>query len=150
LFFFTGVHDDYHRPTDDTEKINVDGLLRVTDFVTDVVGRLDDAGQRPTYRETTRGRRSDRSAARPYLGCVPDASRAEDGVAVLSVAPDSPAQQAGLQPADVLVKFGEDEIRRFDDLSQALQKHKPGDVVTVVVRRGTDEVSLTVTLGEPR
>ena len=69
---------------------------------------------------------------------------------VLSVAPDSPAQQAGLQPADVLVKFGEDEIRRFDDLSQALQKHKPGDVVAVVVRRGTDEVSLTVTLGEPR
>ncbi len=54
LFFFTDVHEDYHRPTDDVEKINVDGLLSVTDFVTDIVGRLDDAGQRPTYRETTR------------------------------------------------------------------------------------------------
>ncbi len=151
LFFFTGVHDDYHRPTDDTEKINVDGLLTVTDFITDVVSQLDDAGQRPTYRETTRGRRSNRSADRPYLGCVPDASRPEEeGVALLSVAPDSPAEQAGLQPADVLVRFGEDEIRRSDDLSQALQKHKPGDAVAVVVRRGKDEMTLTVTLGEPR
>ncbi|MHB8953381.1 MAG: M28 family peptidase [Pirellulaceae bacterium] len=155
LFFFTGVHADYHQPTDDTEKINVDGMLRITEFVTEIVGRLDDAVERPTYRQTARPRRptrtaSDESVARPYLGCVPDASRVEAGVALLSVAANSPAERGGLQPADILVQFGEDTIGRAEDLSQSLQKHKPGDRVAIVVRRGVDRVTLSVTLGEPR
>ena len=76
LFFYTNEHADYHRPTDDVDKINVEGMLSVIDLVTDIVSRLDDAPQRPTYREMPRARRGPRDAARPYLGCVPDASAA--------------------------------------------------------------------------
>jgi len=99
LFFYTGDHPDYHKPTDDVERINVDGMVAITDFVTDIVARLDDAATRPSYRETTRGRRNPQEAARPFLGCVPDASRQEEGVGVLSVVADGPAAQAG-RPAE--------------------------------------------------
>jgi hypothetical protein len=150
LFFFTDVHDDYHRPTDDADKINVDGMLSVTDFVTDVVRRLDDAAQRPTYRETVHPRRGGRDSARPYLGCVPDASQSTEGVSLLSVAPESPAEKAGLRTADVLVKFGEADIRSLADLDRALRNHKSGEEVAVIARRGREAIPLTVTLGEPR
>ena len=90
------------------------------------------------------------TAPRPYLGCVPDASASAEGVSLLSVAPESPAEKAGLQSADVLVKFGDADIRSFADLDRALRDHQPGDEVAVVVRRGSEEVSLTVVLGEPR
>jgi hypothetical protein len=150
LFFFTNDHEDYHRPTDDVEKINVDGLVSVTDFVTDIARRLDAAPQRPTYQDTTRFRRSERGAPRPYLGCVPDASASTEGVTLLGVAPESPAAQAGLQPADVLVTLGDADIHSFADLDRALRSHKPGETVAVRARRGSEEVSVTVTLGEPR
>ena len=58
LFFYTGDHPDYHKPTDDVDRINVDGMVAIVDFVTDIVSRLDDAATRPSYRETTRGRRN--------------------------------------------------------------------------------------------
>ncbi len=150
LFFYTGDHPDYHKPTDDVERINVDGMLAITDFVTDIVSRLDDAVTRPSYRETTRGRRNPQDAARPYLGCVPDASRQEAGVGVLSVAADSPAAQAGLREGDVLVKLGETEVRTLEDLNRALRQHKPGDSVTLGVQRGAEQLSVTAVLGEPR
>ncbi len=150
LFFFTNDHEDYHRPTDDVEKINVDGMLSVTHLVTDIVSRLDDAPQRPTYQETVRPSRGVRGAPRAYLGCVPDASRAGEGVVFASVVPESPAAQAGLQAADILVKLGEIDIRSYADLNRALRSHRPGDEVAVQVRRGGDTVTRTVTLGEPR
>jgi membrane-associated protease RseP (regulator of RpoE activity) len=150
LFFYTGDHPDYHKPTDDVERINVDGMLAITDFVTDIVSRLDDAATRPSYRETTRGRRNSQEAARPYLGCVPDASRQADGVGVLSVAADSPAAQAGLRAGDVLVKLGDTDVRTLEDLNRALRQHKPGDSVTLGVQRGAEQLSVTAVLGEPR
>jgi hypothetical protein len=150
LFFYTGEHPDYHKPTDDVERINVDGMVAITDFVTDIVSRLDDAATRPSYRETTRGRRDSQETARPYLGCVPDASRQEDGVGVLSVVADGPAAQAGLREGDVVVKWGERDIRTLDDLNQALRRHKPGDAVALGVRRGSENLSLTAVLGAPR
>ena len=150
LFFYTNDHPDYHRPTDDVEKLNIEGLLRVTDFVTDIVDRLDSVPQRPTYRETAPAQRGGRGPARPYLGCVTDNSGAAEGVTLLRVAPGSPAEQGGLRPADVLVRFGSTEIRSFGDLDQALRGHRPGEAVAVVVRRQSGEVPLTVVLGDPR
>lgn len=150
LFFYTGDHPDYHKPTDDVERINVDGMLAITDFVTDIVSRLDDAAARPSYRETTRGRRNSQETARPYLGCVPDVSRQEAGVGLLSVAADSPAAQAGLRAGDVLVKLGDREVRTLDDLNQALRQQKPGDSITLGVQRGSEQLSVTAVLGEPR
>ena len=150
LFFFTGVHADYHRPTDDYDKINVDGMARVTDLVADVVEQLNDAESRPAYKESPRGRRTRPERPRPYLGCTPDVSRQSEGVALLSVAADSPAEKGGLKAGDLLVKFGEDQIGSSEDLDGALRKFRPGDAVEIVVRRDGEAVTLSVTLERSR
>jgi S1-C subfamily serine protease len=69
---------------------------------------------------------------------------------VLSVVADGPAAQAGLREGDVVVKVGDRNIRSLEDLNQALQQYKPGDSVAIGIRRGSEQLSLTAVLGEPR
>jgi S1-C subfamily serine protease len=85
-----------------------------------------------------------------FLLSFPDASRQDDGVGVLSVVADGPAAQAGLREGDVVVKVGDRNIRSLEDLNQALQQYKPGDSVAIGIRRGSEQLSLTAVLGEPR
>lgn len=149
LHVFSGTHGDYHRPTDTAEKINYDGMVRIARMVTDAVRELATAAERPAYIEVA-SRTFARSGDRPYFGSIPDFGRTAKGYALSGVAKDSPAAKGGLQGGDLVVRIGDSAVTGLDDFDSALRKYKGGDTVTVVVERDGAEVSLPVTLGDPR
>jgi hypothetical protein len=150
LHLFTGTHSDYHRPGDDWEKLNYEGMVRIVDLVEDLVDAVAAAPERPEYIEV-QGRASiDREGARPYFGSIPDFGSDAPGYAIQGVAPGSPADMGGLQSGDVIIKVGGNQIGGLDDFDLALRKFSAGQEVEVVVLRGSDEVTLKVTLALPR
>lgn len=138
--FYTGTHRDYHRPSDDVEKINLDGMARITQMVGDVVESLADAEAPPKFVAVQKRRRA-------RLGAVPDQTRDVEGCALKAVVAGSPAERAGLKAGDVIVMLGASKIAGLQDLDGALRKHKPGDEVKVVVLRDDEGQELTVKLG---
>lgn len=150
MHFFTGVHKDYHRPSDDFDKINVSGMRRVSAMVAETVVALAEMEGRPTYKEAKPQTAAGGGGDRPYFGSIPDFSQSEPGYALSGVAKDSPAARGGLQAGDIIIRLGESRIGNLEDFDSALRKHKSGDKVPVVVKRAGKEVPLTVTLDPPR
>jgi Peptidase family M28/PDZ domain/PA domain len=153
LHFFTGTHTDYHRPSDDSEKLNIEGMRRVADMLLEIIQRTDATDARPEYVEIKKvegivfAEGGERSAS---LGTMPDYNTKVEGVALELVMPGGPAEKAGLKAGDVLVKFGDLKISNIDDFENALRKHKPGDKVKLKAKRGEEEVELEATLGTRR
>ncbi len=150
MHFYTGVHSDYHRPSDDFEKLNIAGMRRVTALVTDVAVALADAEDRPEYVSTKRPASTRRSGDRPYLGTIPDFAAEGPGYALSGVTDGGPADKAGLKAGDAIIRFGQSKIGNLEDIDGALRKHKAGDRVKVVVRRGEKEITVEVQLDPPR
>ena len=151
LHFFTDQHEDYHRATDDVEKINAGGEARVVSLALQVARDIADRPSRLTFVRVAAPARTgmSREGSRTYLGSVPDMSATDVvGLRLMGVRPDSPADKGGLKTGDVIVEFGGVPVKDLYSYSAALYSHKPGDVVKVVVMRGTDRVELTVTLGK--
>ncbi|MBA3497468.1 MAG: M28 family peptidase [Gemmatimonadales bacterium] len=151
LHFFTDLHEDYHRTTDDWQKINVEGLERVAGFVTGAVTAL---GNRPgPLTPVTAAPRlpSLGASAGPgygaYLGTVPDMTDNPGGVRLLGVRAGSPAERAGLRGDDVITRIGELRVPDLQAMTAALRSHQPGDTVSIVVRRGADTTTVRATLG---
>ncbi len=146
LFFFTGAHADYHRPEDTADKINYDGEAKVVRYA----GRLLDGTlalpARPDYLRVASKEEQAGRGFRVYLGTIPDYTAEVKGVKLMGVRPDGPAERAGLKAGDVIVKFGARRIENVYDYTYALQEHKPGETVVVVVLRDGREVPLEVTL----
>jgi len=147
LHFFTGTHSDYHRPSDDSDKLNIAGMRRIADIVVDVVEATDAEKTRPEYVQIKKvevigGGDGDR----PYFGSIPDFSENTEGYAISGASPGSPADKGGLKGGDVIVRLGESKIANLEDFDSALRKYKIGDKVKVVVKRGGKEVELEVTL----
>ncbi len=149
LHFFTGVHDDYHKPSDDFEKLNLTGMRRVSELVTDLVLRIVQTDERPTYQKTSSGL-TFRGGSRPYFGSIPDFGTATPGYALSGVSPNSPAARAGLKAGDVIVQFAKDRIGGLDDFDAALRNFKSGDRVPVTVERDGKRVTVQVVLDPPR
>lgn len=148
MHFFTGTHGDYHLPSDDVEKLSVSGMRRVGELVAEVALKLAQDSQRPTYKAVAAPVRG--GGDRPYFGSVPDFATEQPGYALKSVTSGSPAEKAGIKGGDVIIKLGESRIGNLDDFDSALRKFKGGDRVPIVVKRDGQEVTLQVTLGEPR
>lgn len=147
LNFFTGAHEDYHRPTDTAEKLDYEGLTRITRFARGLLLDLQAAPVRPDY---GRVERSDspggsRETMRAYLGTIPDYTTEVRGVKLSGVRGGSPAEKAGLQGGDVLVEFAGQKIVNIYDYTFALDAVKIGQPVKAVVERGGMRVELTVT-----
>jgi hypothetical protein len=154
MFFFSGLHADYHKPSDTWEKVRPAETALVLELVARVAQRIDQAGERPAYSAPpARSRRADRGDAPEesgygaYFGSVPDFGQTEKGVKFADVREGSPAATAGLKPGDVLVKFDGNEILNLYDFTDALQRKQPGDEVPVVVLREGEEIEATVKLG---
>lgn len=155
LHFFTGLHGDYHRPSDDADKINAPGLIRVAGLVTDMAKAVAEMAARPTYQEVKSsahgsGSGSERGGSRPYFGSIPDYSQDQPGLALSGVSKGGPAETAGLKAGDVIIKLGDSNIGNIDDFDGALRKFKAGDKVIVVVKRDGKEQIYSVTLGVPK
>ncbi|HVS00548.1 MAG TPA: M28 family peptidase [Thermoanaerobaculia bacterium] len=149
LHFFTGVHDDYHKPSDDADKINAEGGVRVAGLVADVAGSLAGRGERLTYKSAPApAPQGDQRSYGASLGTVPDyAGDGRPGVLLAGVRPQSAAEKAGIRRGDLLVELAGTPIRDIQDFMFVLRKVKPGDTSTAVVMRGDQRLELPVTFG---
>ena len=150
LHFFTGVHDDYHRPTDTWEKLNIDGMAKVSDLVLLTALHLADA-QQPIGFVSLPSRPPEGGIAggqeiRAYLGTIPEYGIATEGVRLAGVSSGSPAARAGLREGDVIIRLAEKKIQNIEDLTDALSARKAGDEVEVVVLRSGKPLTLKATL----
>jgi hypothetical protein len=150
LHFFTGTHKDYHRPGDDWEKINVEGMDRIAGLVEDVVVNTSETKERPKYLEVKRRAQVARSGSRPYFGSIPDFGTEEKGYALSGVAAGSPAEKGGLKGGDRIIAMGKNKINDLSDFDLALRKFKAGQEVELTVVRAKKEIKLKVTLAKPR
>src|SRR5512138_1592646 len=141
LFFFTGAHADYHRPTDTPDKIDAGGLADVARLALRVVR---EAADRPDRLEAVKvaaapPERSERSYG-TYLGAIPDfEERDAPGVLLTGVRPGSPAERIGIAAGDVLLRVGTTKVLNLQDLAFALRSHRPGDEVEVEWARGAEK-----------
>ncbi len=148
LHFFTDNHPDYHKPSDDWEKISIEGAERVVDMVEDLIVELANAESRPTFVLVPEAPKADGPGGeRAWLGSIPAFGEQVDGTLLSGVTPDSPADRAGLRGGDLIVQLGTHEIHGLQDLRDALTRHKPGEIIKVVVQRGPLKISYPVTLG---
>ena len=147
LHFFTNVHGDYHKPSDDWEKIDGEGLSRVADLVSRIAA---DVADRSAQVALIRGAGAPEQRAEGYgawLGTVPDFTPVERGVLISGVGADSPAEKAGLLGGDIIVGLGEFEVEDLYGMTDALRALKPGDEVEVRVLRDDQEMAFKVVLG---
>ncbi len=155
LFLFTGLHADYHRPTDTWDKINFAGMEEIAQFGERVVDELD-AAPREEYvsafdsQGIHLGGDPTSMGNGASLGVIPDyvEDNTVTGVKISGAMPDSPAAKIGLQAGDVLVQFGETKITNIYEFSDALRSAKPGDKVEVKFLRGKETHEATATLAQ--
>jgi hypothetical protein len=150
LHFFTDLHEDYHRATDDADKVIAAGIGRVVELSERVVRAIADRDARLTPVRVTRPAPV-ATSGRPrdaYLGSIPDMSAPETpGVRLTGVRAGSPGDQAGLKAGDVVVEFDGKPIKDLYQYTEALQARQPGDTVKIIVLREGARVELTATLG---
>jgi len=153
LHLFTDLHEDYHRTTDDWQKVNYDGLKRVADFSLGLVTALANRTKPLTFLELPAPTASQMAPASgtpgygAYLGTVPDMTGMPGGVRLVGVRAGSPAEKAGLRGDDIITRIGSRETPDLQAMTDALRSHKPGDVVKILVRRGATVTTLQATLG---
>ncbi len=150
LHYFTGTHKDYHRPTDDTDKVNVPGIRRVGELVAETAINLAEADKPPTYKEAKGKPQGGGGGDRPYFGSIPDFSQDQPGYALTGVTKGGPAEKGGLLAGDIIIQLGESKVGNLEDFDSALRKFKAGDKAPVTVKRGKEEVKLEVLLEAPR
>ena len=156
LHLFSNTHEDYHRPSDDWEKINVEGLERVVELTAGIAGRLAAGGAQQVALTPIQQERpaaptqssSSSSGYGPYLGTIPDMTPRDFGLRLTGVREGSPAAVAGLRPGDVVVEFDGNPIADIYAYTYALQAKQAGDVVEIVVEREGERVTVSATLGE--
>jgi hypothetical protein len=151
LFFFSGLHSDYHKPSDTWYKINSDAAAKLLGLVSDVGIQIADAPERPAFltvaeEKAPGGTGGGGRGYGPYFGSIPDFGQTENGVKFSDVRPGSPAAKAGLKAGDVLVQFGDKPINNLYDFTDALRRSKVGDVVDVKVLRDGKPMTVPVKL----
>ncbi len=158
LFFFSGLHADYHKPSDTWDKINAPGTVQVLDLVADVTDHLTDGSPRPKFvRVETQspGEVANPHSGRgsgggygPDFGSIPDFTELPNGVRFSDVRPGSPAAKAGLKGGDILTEFDGKPIQNLYDFTYALRASHPGQEVLVKVLRGNQTIEAKVLLTE--
>lgn len=138
LHFFTGQHEDYHKPTDDFDKLNYEGMNTISSYIFDVITDLDDNGKLP-FRKT-KNESEETPRFKVVLGVIPDYMFDGKGMRIDGLTEDKPAQKAGLEKGDVVVKLGDSTITDMTSYMKALAAFKEGDKTTVLVERKGDKV----------
>ncbi len=145
LFFFTGAHSDYHKPSDTFEKINYDDEARILNLVARIVRDVDSAEKRLTYATAKSDTAPRTGGFRVYLGTIPNYADSTDGMLIDGVRDDSPAAKGGLKAGDRIVKIGTRDIKNVYDYTYALGEMRAGQEYVIEVMRGGLKLSLKVT-----
>jgi S1-C subfamily serine protease len=145
LFFFTGVHPDYHKPSDTWAKINGEGTAKLLRLVAETVSRTSWLKERPKFVKGEAVRPAPGGGFRVSLGTIPDYASEVEGVALQGVRPGSPADKAGIKAGDVLVEFDGKKIRNVQEYTAVLSGARPNVPIQLVVLRKGQRVALTAT-----
>ncbi|MBX2898044.1 MAG: M20/M25/M40 family metallo-hydrolase [Cyclobacteriaceae bacterium] len=144
LHFFTGSHSDYHKPTDDTDKINFAGEKEVLDLIIAVIENLD-SQPKLDFLTTKQKTMTARTSFKVTLGVMPSYTADQPGLLVDGVTEGRPAQLAGIISGDVIIQIGEYEIKDINDYMGALGKFEKGQTVAVKLKRKSEVVTVQVT-----
>ena len=138
LHFFTGQHEDYHKPGDDAEKLNYQGMETISDYIFDIISDLDDNGKL-AFRKT-----KNESESTPRfkvgLGVIPDYLFDGKGMRIDGVSEGRPAENGGLLKGDIVIQLGDSIVKNMMSYMRALSVFEKGDKTTVMVKRGNKEV----------
>jgi hypothetical protein len=137
LFFFTGLHSDYHKPTDDFDKINYVGEMEIIKYISAIIQSANSNG-RLAFTKTREVQTSTSTRFSVTMGIMPDYTFSGSGVRVDGVSDNRPAKKAGIQTGDVIVKLGDFDTSSVETYMQALSKFKKGDKAKVKYKRGND------------
>jgi acetylornithine deacetylase/succinyl-diaminopimelate desuccinylase-like protein len=149
LHFFTDLHDDYHRATDDWQKINAVGLAQVAQYVADLAWALATRPGPLTFVDAPRPQASaGGSGYGAYLGTIPDMTGSPGGVRITGVRAGSPAEVAGLKGGDIITAIGAKTVANLYDMTDALRSHQAGDTVLIVVKREGADLRVSAILGK--
>ncbi|HNQ26757.1 MAG TPA: M28 family peptidase [Aquaticitalea sp.] len=138
LHFFTGQHEDYHKPEDDSDKLNYEGMQDISDYIFEVISDLNHAGKL-AFRKT-KDESKDTPSFKVTLGVIPDYMYDGKGMRIDGVSEGKPAQAAGLQKGDVVVKLGDSAIVDIYAYMRALSVFKQGDSTRIIVERNGKQV----------
>ncbi len=143
LHFFTGQHSDYHKPTDDSEKINYEGIELISDYIINIITDLNDNGKL-SFR-TTKNESEDVPRFKVSLGVMPDYLFGGEGMKIDGVSNDKPAERAGILQGDIVIKLGDYNVTDMMSYMRALSKFKSGDSTSVLIKRGKQTIEKEIT-----
>jgi C-terminal processing protease CtpA/Prc len=145
LHFFTGTHDDYHKPADTYDKISAEGMEMILDYAYDLIvafSKMDTLGFNPSAKGSTAMRSP---TMKVTLGVVPNYAYQQKGMKIDGVSEGKPAQKAGLQAGDIVLGLNECEVRDMMGYMNCLSVFKPGQSIEVKLLRNTEELVLPLT-----
>ena len=143
LHFFTGQHEDYHKPTDDAELLNYEGMRKITGYIVDLVGELDD-DPKLSFRKT-KNESEQVPRFRVAMGVIPDYLFDGKGMRIDGVSEGKPAQKAGLQKGDIVIQMGDSTVTDMMSYMRALSAFEKGDTTSVVVTRDGEDMEIKIT-----
>jgi peptidase M28-like protein/PDZ domain-containing protein/PA domain-containing protein len=154
LFFFSGLHEDYHRPSDTSDKINADGAVRITKLCDAILEDLEAVAEKPAFVAVApaatdphaASASAQRGEGRPWFGSIPEFGASGDGVLFSGVSAGSPAEKAGLAKGDRLVEWNGRPVKTLADFSALLSSAQVGDKVKVAIVRGAERKEFEITL----
>jgi hypothetical protein len=151
LFFFSGLHGDYHKPSDTWDKIDANNASKLLDLVADITVKLTDGPERPQYvrvepPKMPAGASGGSGGYGPYFGSIPDFSEPPTGVRFADVRAGSPAEKGGLKGGDIMIEFDGKKVGNLQDYTYLLRQKKPGDEVTVKYLRNGQPAETKVVL----
>ena len=145
LHFFSGQHNDYHKPEDDSHLVNFQGIYEISEYILAIVKNLDSAGKL-TYTKTKDESESRKAAKfKVTLGVMPDYVFDGYGMRIDGVLEGKPAQKGGLEDGDIIIKIGDTEVKDIYGYMEGLSKYKVGDTAKVILMRGDKKLEKEVT-----
>jgi aminopeptidase YwaD len=143
LFFFTGSHKDYHKPTDDADKINYAGELQIIKYIQNIIAQTNNMDKLAfaKTREVSMGK----SSFKVSVGIMPDYTFTGNGVKVDGVSENKPAQKAGVKTGDVLMQLGDHKFSDVQSYMGVLNKFEKGQSTNLKLMRGKEEVVVAIT-----
>jgi aminopeptidase YwaD len=142
LFYFTGLHTDYHKPSDDEPKINYEGIRMIMGHMTNVIALR--GGDKLVFTKTREAQTTTSARFSVSLGVMPDYTYSGTGMRIDGVSAGKAAEKAGLQSGDIILKIGDYDVNSMENYMQALGKFKKGDKTTVTYKRGEETVTVPV------
>lgn len=144
LHFFTGQHSDYHKPTDDANKINYKGEVQILEFIIQLIEKTAQQKQSMQFQKTA-APKDNKATFKVTMGIMPDYTFDGKGLRVDGVLPNKPAEKAGIQKGDIIIQLGGYNISNIEDYMKALSKFEKGQSTKVTIKRGNDDIQIYVT-----